>query len=271
MRAIEGAAGESLSESGNDIEIKRFAECTGFLGAVEDGDGFDGRREFTDEVFSTERTVETHLENADFFALSDEVVSGFAGGVCTRTHENDDTFCIGGTVIFHQFVSTSCERAEIFHRRFDDAGQGVVERINGFATLEIDVRVLGGSAYDGTLWIQTSLAVGEDGFFADHFTNNSVRDLVDFIDFVRGAETIEVVDERNARIQCSHVRNEGEVVGFLNGTTAENGKSCLSNRHDVLVVTEDRKSLCGDGACGDVEYGSSELARDFIHVGNHQQ
>ena len=86
----EGGAPARFGERGHDILIERLADRAGLLGAVEDGDRADGRRQRGHEAGDVERAEEPDLENADLFAAGHQPVDGFVGGLGARAHEDDD-------------------------------------------------------------------------------------------------------------------------------------------------------------------------------------
>ena len=51
----------------------------------------------------------------------------------------------------------------------------------------------------------------------------------------------------------------------------QHGKAGLAAGHHVGVVAENAEALAREGARGDVEHGRRKLARDFVHVGDHQE
>ncbi len=143
--------------------------------------------------------------------------------------------------------------------------------VAGFAVLEEYVAVLGHTAGYGSVGgkgagteVGESLAVeqGKEVFLFED---------LNFLNFVRGAEAVEEVYKRNACLNGGEVSHTGEVHNFLYGAFSEHGEAGLTNRHHVLVVTEDRKSVRGECTRRHVEYGGQKLACDFVHVGNHQQ
>ncbi len=94
----EFAGGHRFADGGTYIQIERLAEGAGLLGAVEDGDAFDGFGQGLDEGVQRERTVEVDLDDADLLALFDQSVYGVLDGVGAGTHDHDDPLGIFGAV-----------------------------------------------------------------------------------------------------------------------------------------------------------------------------
>ena len=88
---------------------------------------------------------------------------------------------------------------------------------------------------------------------------------------MRGAETVEEVDERHAGFQCREVGNAGQVHNLLHGAFSQHGEARLAAGHYILMVAEDAQGVAGEGAGRYVEYAGQVLAGNLVHVGNHQQ
>ena len=56
---------------------------------------------------------------------------------------------------------------------------------------------------------------------------------------VRGAETVEEVYEREARLKRGGMSDQGEVGRFLDGVRCEQGKAGGPGRHHVAVIAKD--------------------------------
>ncbi len=108
------------------------------------------------------------LDDADFLALFDQGVDGFLNGIGGGAHDDDDPLGIFGAGIVDQLVFAAGELAEFVHLFLDDLDAGLVELVDGFAALEVDVRVLGGAAHDGTVGGEAAQTVGVDQFVAHH-------------------------------------------------------------------------------------------------------
>ena len=108
-------------------------------------------------------------------------------------------------------------------------------------------------------------------FFVEQAFEHLLVHQFDLLDLVGGAETVEEVQERNAGLDGDQVGDAGQVHHFLNGTGGQHGESGLAGGHDVLVVAEDGERLCGQCARRYVEHAREQLARNLVHVGDHQQ
>ena len=61
--------------------------------------------------------------------------------------------------------------------------------------------------------------------FVDHRAQDLVRQHLDLGDFVRGAEAVEEMHERNARFERGRLRNQREIHRFLHGRRAKHAPS----------------------------------------------
>ena len=100
---------------------------------------------------------------------------------------------------------------------------------------------------------------------------SSVGELLDLGDFVRGAEAVEEMQERDARFQRGGLRDQRHVHDFLHRIRGQHAEAGGARGHHVAVVAEDRERLRGQRARRDVEHRRGQLAGDLVHVGDHQQ
>ncbi len=67
------------------------------------------------------------------------------------------------------------------------------------------------------------------------------------------------------------VSHRREVHDLLDVALGEHGEAGLAAGHDVGVVAEDVQGVGGDATGGDVEDARQLLARDLVHVRDHQE
>ena len=91
------------------------------------------------------------------------------------------------------------------------------------------------------------------------------------VELVRGAEAVEEMQERNARLQRRGLRDQRRIVGLLHRSGRQHGKARGTRRHHIRVVAEDRQRLRRQRARRNVKHRRRQLARDLEHVGQHQQ
>ena len=189
----------------------------------------------------------------------------------TRSHQHDDAVGRGVADVFEQAVAASRPGGERLHRALDDFWTRVVKAVRRFPRLEEHVGILGGAAEDGAIRCQAAVAVGKDPAFRDQRAEVIVAERVDLRDFVRRAKAVEKVQEGDARLERRRVRHRGHVVGLLDGVRAQECKPRLAAGHHVGVIAEDRQRMRRQRARGHVHRERRELARDLVHVGDHQE
>ena len=265
----QGALHIGIAQGLHHVLQQGFAQAAGFLGAVEHGNLLHRRGQGGNHVLCREGTVQTHLQHADILAA--QGLHGFKAGLSTGAHDDDDAGGLGAADVFHQVVAAAGQLAELLHGLLHNAGHGVVELVHGFAALEVHVGVLGGAADDRSIGGEGAGVEGIHQVLVNHAAQLLVGDVGNLAHFVRGAETVEEVDEGHAALQRGRVGDGGHIGGFLGGSAAEHGETGGAGAHHVAVVTEDGETLGSQGAGGNVEDAGSQLAGNLEHVRNHEQ
>ena len=168
-------------------------------------------------------------------------------------------------------VVPSDDLGETVHRGLDDVGDRVVIEVARLAGLEEDVGVLGGAAQDRLVGIEPPFPVSENTVDGDHVDDVLITELLDLVHFVRRAESVEEMEERDPRFERCRVRDQREIVRFLYGRARQHRPPGHPGRHHVAVIAEDRKGMGRHGARRHVEHSRQQLAGDLVHVRNHQQ
>ena len=104
-------------------------------------------------------------------------------------------------VVLERFVVTAGGISKVSHCLLNVVVYRVVPRVCGFARLEIGIRVCGGAANDRMLWVQRAGAMCGDFILRQQPADGVIRQWHDFVDFVRGAETVEEMNKRHAAFQ----------------------------------------------------------------------
>ena len=260
-----------FADRGADVEVERVAEGAGLLDAVEDRDDLGRGRERLGEGFDREREEEADLEHAVLAAGGVEFGDSFVARVGAGAHDDDHVLGVGRADVIDDVVLAAGELRELVHVLLDDARDGGVVLVDRLAALEVDVGVLGRAAHLRVVWRKAALAEGFDEIVVDHRADGFLRHGVDLLHFMGGAEAVEEVEERDLGFERRSVGDEREVLRFLHGSGGEHREARLAAGHDVRVVAEDVEALVREGAGGHVEDRRRELARDLVHVGDHQQ
>ena len=121
----------------------------------------------------------------------------------------------GCPTIIEQVVLAPGDLGKLVHGFLHDGGCGGVVWIDRLAPLEVDIRVLGGAAQHGSVGGQPAGAMLADQVIVDQRTQVIVQELNDFGHFMRGAEAVEKVQERDARFQRCSLCDGGKILRFL--------------------------------------------------------
>ena len=127
------------------------------------------------------------------------------------------------------------------------------------------------TAHHGTLGVQGVLAERVNSVHVAHFLQVLVIPHGDLLNLVRGAETVEEVDEGNTALNGGQMGHGSQVHDLLNVILAQHGKAGLTAGHDVGMIAEDVQSVAGHGTGGHVEHAGQQFAGDLVHIGDHQQ
>ncbi len=142
-----------FGERGDHVAVERLAGGAGFLGAVEDGDGFYRSRGCAATKASMEKGRNRRtLSRPTFSPRGEQGFHGLVGHFGAGAHHDDDALGIGRADVVEQMVLPAGDLRRSLSIAFCTmVGAGQVVRVAGFARLEVDVGVLGGAADDGTV------------------------------------------------------------------------------------------------------------------------
>ena len=258
-------------ESSENVEVEGLADGAGLLGSVENGDSLDGLGQLGNHILADEGTIQSDLEQTDLLACGVEVVNNFLCAVADGTHRNDHVLCVSSAVVVEGLVVGADLLVDLVHVLDHDFGNSVIVLVAGFSCLEEDIVVLSGTAGNGVLRVEGASAESLYSVPVEHVSEVSIVPLLDLLDFVRGAEAVEEVQEGNSALDRGEVSNGAEIHTFLRIVGAEHRVTCLTAGIDVGVVAEDGKCVAGQRTSGYVDNAGEQLARHFVHVGDHQE
>ena len=124
---------------------QRFAQGTGFFRAVHNGNSLNRGRDDFNKIFNREGAEQFNFEYAHFFAF--HRFYGVLRYVRAGTHNHDQAFRIRITDVLEEFVVAAGQFFKFSHFFFYNTGNGIIKFIDGFAGLEVHVRVGGGTAH----------------------------------------------------------------------------------------------------------------------------
>ena len=254
-----------------DIEVKRLAERSRLLRAVEDGDLLYRLREILEEVLNRERTIEMNGEQTDLLALCVEVFGNLLRRLADRAHCDDDAIRIGRAVVVEEMVLAPRDLRHLRHCLFDKLRDSVIVAVDRLASLEVDVGVLCRTAYRRMIRVECTAAELIDCIPVEDLREIGIVHDLDLLNLMRGTEAIEEVDERNASLDRDEMRHGSEIHDLLYARLCEHGNARLTCRHDILMIAEDVQRGRCDRTCADMEHSRQKFARDLIHIRNHEQ
>ena len=272
VAAANNLSGDAMGcESGNNVEVKRFALRAGFLGSVENGNLLNSLRNGFDELFSNKRSVKTNLDKADLFAVCVHVIDNFFGNVADRAHCDDDSVGIGCAVVVEELIVGAELGIDLVHVFFHDSRQCVIVLVAGFSVLEEDIAVFSGTAKNRRFRIEGTFSERLDSVHIDHFLKICIVPNFDLLDFVRRTEAIEEVDKRNTTLNGGKVSHSREIHDFLRVGLGKHCITGLTAGIDVGMVAEDVQSVRSDAASRNVDNVRKQFAGDLVHIRDHQK
>jgi len=140
-------------------------------------------------------------------------------------------------------IGTARQFAEPLHRLPHGLWDGVVEQVGCLASLEENVRVLRRATQHWPIGIHRPVAVSSNQIVVDHRADIIGRKLSDLVNFVRRAESIEKVYERDARSKRCRLSDQRQIMSFLNRIRRQHCPAGLTHCHHVAVIAEDRKRV----------------------------
>ena len=260
-----------FGKSGNDVEIKGFAERTGFFRSVENGDVLNGFGKSLNERFCGERSVKSDFENAYLVTFFVHFRYGFFDRFRAAAHDHDNVFRVGRAHVIEKMITSARKSGNFIHHLLNDCRNFVVIFVRGFSVLEVSIAVLSRTFLNRVIGVQRSLSEILDIFHIDEFLHILIVDSLDLGYFVARSETVEEVKERNFGFKRGKMRNQSKVHNFLNGVGSKHRESRLAASHNVGMVAENVKRMSGKGSRADVENAGEKFARDLIHVRDHKK
>lgn len=218
-----------------------------------------------------ERTVQPDLQYADFFATGIQGFNHFFGGADAGTHQHNHPFGLRIANIFERLIFTASQDGKSIHRINDVLAGGVVIRIGGFAGLEISVRVGGSAADHRMVRRQSTGAMRINLRLRQHLLERVITERGNFVDFVRGPETVEEMNKRHAAVETGNLRNQREILRFLHAGGREQGATGLAYGHHIRMIAKNGQRVGGYGARSDMQHERRQFTGQLVQRRDHQQ
>ena len=260
-----------VRERGHHVEIKRLAQGAGLLRAVQHRKLLAGLGDRRNQLVRAERTVQAHLHQAHLLALRAQIVDDLLRHVADGAHRDDHAVGVGRAVVVEQLVVGPQLLVDLCHVLFHDLGHRFVVLVAGLAVLEEDVAVLMAAAHGRVLGAQGSGTEGRDRVHVHHVLQVLVIPDLDLLQLVAGAEAVKEVQERHSALDRRQVRHRAQVHDLLHVRLRQHRKARLPTRHHVAVVAENVQRVAGQRSGRHVEHAGQQLARDLVHIRDHQE
>ena len=121
------------------------------------------------------------------------------------------------------------------------------------------------------LRIQSSLSESLDSVHVAHFLEVFIVPDSDFLNLMRGSETVKEVDKGNSAFDSRQVSDRSEVHNFLGVGFRQHSETGLTTSVNVRMVTENVERMRSNTAGRNVEYARQKFTSDFVHIRDHQQ
>ena len=253
------------------IQAQRFGLSAGLFGAVQHGNALYGFRQLSEKVGQRKRAKQMHAEQPDLLSRRVQRIHHFLNGVADRPHGNNHPFGIRRAGVVKQMVLPAGERADLRHIAFDNVGQRLIKTVTRLSFLEVDIRVLRRSADDRMIRMQRVTAEAVERGPVQQRRQLVIFQHLDFLNFVRGAETIEEVNKRDASLNRRQMRHRRQIHHLLHVVLRQHRAAGLANRHHVLVIAKNIQRIGRQRPGADVKDARQQFTGDFVHVGDHQQ
>ena len=194
-------------ESGRHVQVQRFAETSGLLSAVHDGNALDSGRDGSHEMLRRPRSEKLWFQDPHLVASPVEERKGLLNDGSAGPHDNEHVLSIGWPCVVKQRVLTSSEFCQLLHLLHHDARDFVVSAVGRFEHLEIHVGVLVGASDVGVHRVQCPRVVCMQSVKINHFLHVGVRHHLSFLNVVGNAEPVKEMHKRHTGPQSGQMRN----------------------------------------------------------------
>jgi len=258
-------------KSGNNVKIQRLTERAGLLGSVKNCDLGSSLGDSFNKLVCSEGSVKTNLNKADLFALRHHIIDNFLCNVTNRAHSNDNSVCLGMTVVVEELVVGTDLLVYLVHIFLDDLGELLIVTVASLSVLEEDIAVFSRSSEHGMLGVYCSCAECGNSVLIDHFIELFVIPNLDLLDLVRGTEAIEEVENGNSALDGCKMSNRAKIHNLLRVGLGKHCITGLTASIYVRMVTENIKSVGSNTTCTYVDDVGEKLTCDLVHIGDHQK
>ena len=255
----------------HNVQVERFADGGRLLTAVHDYHVLGGGGQSRHKAFRGKRTIETDFHQTDFLTLSVHVVYHFLSGVAHRTHGDHDRLSVRRTVVIEELIVGPQLLVDLPHVLLHHVRKRIIILVPGLVDLEEDVGILGRTAQDRMLRVQSTGAERGQGVHVHHVLQVLIVPHLHFLDLVGGAEAIEEVQEGHPATDGRQMGHSTQIHDLLGVVAAQHGVAGGAAGHHIAVVSEDGQCMGRQRTGRNMGHAGQQAAGDLIHVGDHQQ
>ena len=182
---------------------------------------------------------ETHDQQADLTPLGGKISDDLTGCISRTSHDHDYIGGIGCAIVIEQVVAAARDFSHSVHIPLHNARDRRVEGIASLAVLEEHIGVLRRATGHGMLARERPIAERLQGIHVDERGERRFIDHLDLLNFMRGAEAVEEMKERDSALDGSEVRHGGEIHHFLHRAGGKFSETRAARRHHIAMVPKD--------------------------------
>ena len=212
-----------------------------------------------------------NLDHADFFAMGIEVIDSIADGFSSRTHDDNQFFCIFSTIVVEEFVITAGQFVDFVHVVLNDIRNSCYFFVSAFFCLEEDIRINSRATGVRMFRVQAVLTESCQLFIINEFCKIIIIKSFDTLHFVGCTESVEYMHESIAATNSRQMGYTAEIHSFLRGGRHNHAEASRTTCHNVRMIAENGKCMSADGTGCNVEYARQEFTANFEHGGNHEE
>ena len=153
-------------------------------------------------MLNREWTIEVYANHTILLAIGICIVDSLTCCFSCRTHEDEHLVGIFCTIVREELVFATGNLADFLHVFLNDARNCFVVRIAAFTVSEESLRVFCHTLSHWMLWAQAACTELSECFHVNQWTKVFHVHFLNLLILVRGAETVEEVDEWHACFQC---------------------------------------------------------------------
>ena len=168
-------------------------------------------------------------------------------------------------------ITSARQSRNLVHHLLYDCGNRLVISVGGFSVLEVSIAVLGRTFLNGVIGVKRATSEIFYIFHIHEFFHILVVDSLYFGNLVARSETVEEMKEGYFGFKRGKVRYQSEIHNLLYGVGRKHRKARLTARHNVRMVAENVKRMCGKRSCADVEHAGKKFAGYLVHIRNHKE